>query len=137
MGNETLQPVEVKPENSKKVELEIEAMELENELKRVKIEAALNEQTKQMGSSVEEANRTLMMATQALEKAYNDHEEKSNGDQMGKQMASMSEAISKVGDAIKEFSTVSSQNTQSALSMISKPKKLIRENGRIARIETD
>ena len=137
VGSESPQPVEVKPENSKKVELEIEAMELENELKRVKIEAALNEQTKQMGSSVVEANRTLMMATQALEKAYNDHEEKSNGDEMGKQMASMSEAISKVGDAIKEFSAVSSQNTQSALSMISKPKKLIRENGRIARIETD
>jgi hypothetical protein len=41
-GDQGMQLVEGKPENSKKVELEIEAMELENELKRVKIETALN-----------------------------------------------------------------------------------------------
>jgi hypothetical protein len=131
------QNIEVKQENSKKIELEIEAMELENELKRVKIESALNEQAKQLSGTVEEANRTLLMATQALEKATGEHSEKENNNHVEKQIASMSEAISKVGDAIKEFSSVSTQNTQSALSMIGKPKKLVRENGRIARIETE
>jgi archaellum component FlaG (FlaF/FlaG flagellin family) len=56
---------------------------------------------------------------------------------MEKQMASVSEAISKIGDAIKEFSTASTQNTQSALSMIQKPKRIVRENGRVTRIETE
>ena len=97
------------------------------------------EQGKQTAEA--EAKRVLMMATQALERATSDDSdddsEKESDNKVEKQIESVSEAISKIGDAIKEFSIVSTQNTQSALSMIQKPKRIVRENGRVARIETE
>jgi hypothetical protein len=116
--------------------LQVEVMKAQISLQKLKIEKAklLMEHGKKIED--EEANRALMMAEppEQEEEKSEDSEKESN---MEKHMASVSEAISKIGDAIKEFSAASTQNTQSALSMIQKPKRIVRENGRVTRIETD
>jgi hypothetical protein len=118
--------------------LQVEVMKAQISLQKLELEKAklLMEQGKKIAD--EEANRALMMAEppeqEEEEEKSDDSEKESN---MEKQMASVSEAISKIGDAIKEFSAASTQNTQSALSMIQKPKRIVRENGRVTRIETE
>lgn len=119
--------------------LEIEKVKTQISFQKLELEKTklMMEQDKYVAG--EEAKRVLMMATQVLQEATSDDsdddsEKESN---VEKQIASVSEAISNIGDAIKEFSIVSAQNTQSALSMIQKPKRIVRENGRVARIETD
>jgi hypothetical protein len=116
--------------------LQVEVMKTQISLQKLELEKAklLMEQGRQVAQ--EESNRALMMAEppEQEEEKSDDSEKESN---MEKQMASVSEAISKIGDAIKEFSTASTQNTQSALSMIQKPKRIVRENGRVTRIETE
>ena len=121
--------------------LQIEKVKTQISFQKLELEKAklMMEQGKQTAEA--EAKRVLMMATQALEKATSDDSdddsEKESDNKVEKQIESVSEAISKIGDAIKEFSIVSTQNTQSALSMIQKPKRIVRENGRVARIETE
>jgi len=115
--------------------LQVEVMKAQISLQKLELEKAklLMEQGRQIAQ--EESNRALMTAEPPEQEEESDDSEKESN--MEKQMASVSEAISKIGDAIKEFSAASTQNTQSALSMIQKPKRIVRENGRVTRIETE
>jgi hypothetical protein len=115
--------------------LQVEVMKAQISLQKLELEKAklLMEQGRQIAQ--EESNRALMTAEPPEQEEESEDSEKESN--MEKHMASVSEAISKIGDAIKEFSAASTQNTQSALSMIQKPKRIVRENGRVTRIETE
>lgn len=128
---ETVQ-VETQPQLSAKEILELESIQLENDLKRAKIEAMFNDQAKQINDTVSEASKSLLAATQAIERLENSKQAEDNPN-----INLISEAINKIGEAINTFSNVSAQNTQNAIAMISKPKKLIRENAKTTRVELD
>ena len=121
----------------KNKELELESKQLENDLKRAKIESLSKDQNKEIQNSILEANQSLIMASQMLEKLSGESKEKPENDAVSQNIAAISEAIAKIGDAINAFSEASIKNTKEALSMVSKPKRIVRENGKISRIETD
>lgn len=135
--NETEMEDEDKDLERRNKELELESKQLENDLKRAKIESLSKDQNKEIQNSILEANQSLIMASQMLEKLSGESKEKPENDAVSQNIAAISEAIAKIGDAINAFSEASIKNTKEALSMVSKPKRIVRENGKISRIETE
>jgi hypothetical protein len=121
------QPVEVSASQvDEKSLLEIEAMRLENEMRRRKVEST-DSQIEQLRSE-RQANDSMIQASEAMQNAVAN---------LGQSVAVIGNAVGKMSEAVGQFAEVSSQNAEKAIAAISKPKKIIREKGRIARIETE
>ncbi len=56
---------------------------------------------------------------------------------LGQSVAVIGDAVEKMSEAVGQFADTSRANTEKAIAAISKPKRVIREKGRISRIETD
>jgi uncharacterized protein YoxC len=122
----------------------------ENQLRLKKIESMDAEIQAQQSVALQQ----LTARTAAVQEAVSGLEKSTSiigesiGDALGvaveKMTATMGEAVGKVGDAVQEvgsavnnFTDTSLENTERALQAISKPKRVVREKGRISRIETE
>jgi hypothetical protein len=106
-----------------RAELELEAMRLENRMRKNKAEA-----TETQIQSDRAASETAMQASQAMQQA----------------VAGLSESVSVIGnavgqmsEAVGQFAQVTAQNADKAIAALSRPKRVVREKGRISRIETE
>jgi hypothetical protein len=109
-----------------RTQLQLEAMALENEIKR----------------------RQLMEQDAMLERAYAERDalqsgaESSNGMRevvsgLGESVSAISDAVGQMREAIGTLADSNAANAERALQALAKPKRIVRERGRIARIETD
>jgi hypothetical protein len=106
--------------------LEIEAMRLENQLRRNKVEAT-DGQIEQLRAE-RQANDSMVQASQAMQQAVAG---------LGQSVAVIGDAVGRMSDAVGQFAATSSRNTDKAIEAISRPKRVVRERGRISRIETE
>jgi hypothetical protein len=109
-----------------KTMLEIEAMRLENEMRRRKVDST-DSQIEQLRSE-RQANDSMVQASAAMQQAV---------DGLGQSIAFIGDAVGKMSQAVGQFADVSSQNTDKAIAAISRPKRIVREKGRVSRIETE
>jgi response regulator RpfG family c-di-GMP phosphodiesterase len=140
----------VSPLVEAKLAAEVEALRTENQLRLKKIESMDAEIQAQQSVALQQ----LTARTAAVQEAVSGLKESTSiigesiGDALGvaveKMAATMGEAVGKVGDAVQEvgsavnnFTDTSLENTERALQAISKPKRVVREKGRISRIETE
>jgi hypothetical protein len=114
------------PQIDQKTALEIEAMMLENQLRRTKVEAT-DGQIEQLRAE-RQANDSMVQASEAMQQAVAG---------IGQTVAVIGEAVGKMSEAVGQFAESSSRNTDKAIEALSKPKRVVRERGRIARIETE
>jgi hypothetical protein len=106
--------------------LEIEAMRLENQLRRNKVEAT-DGQIEQLRAE-RQANDSMVQASQAMQQAVAG---------LGQSVSVIGDAVGRMSDAVGQFAATSSRNTDKAIEAISRPKRVVRERGRISRIETE
>jgi chromosome segregation ATPase len=106
--------------------LELESMQIENDLKR----RQLDEQEARLARVMEElaASETKNTAAEEMQAVVENLRER---------VAVIDSAVSKIGEAMGELSGVMRDNADRAIAAISKPKRIVRERGRIARIETE
>jgi hypothetical protein len=106
--------------------LELESMQIENDLKR----RQLDEQEARLARVMEElaASETKNTAAEEMQAVVENLRER---------VAVIDSAVSKIGEAMGELSGVMRENADRAIAAISKPKRIVRERGRIARIETE
>lgn len=109
-----------------KMALELEAMRLENEMRRRRVEATDTE-VEQLRAE-RQNNDSMMQASQAMQDAVAG---------LGQSVAVIGDAVGKMGEAVGQFAETSRLNTDKAIAAISRPKRVVREKGRIARIETE
>jgi len=109
-----------------KTALEIEAMRLENEMRRRKVEST-DTQIEQLRAE-RQANDSMVQASQAMQEAVAG---------LGQSVAVIGDAVGKMSEAVGQFAETSRANTDKAIAAISRPKRVVREKGRIARIETE
>jgi hypothetical protein len=109
-----------------KTALELEAMRLENEMRRRRVEATDTE-VEQLRAE-RQANDSMVQASQAMQEAVAG---------LGQTVAVIGDAVGKMGEAVGQFAETSRANTDKAIAAISRPKRVVREKGRIARIETE
>jgi len=121
-GGGTAMPTQM----DEKTMLEIEAMRLENEMRRRKVDST-DSQIEQLRSE-RQANDSMIQASAAMQQAV---------DGLGQSVAFIGDAVGKMSQAVGQFADVSSQNTEKAIAAISRPKRIVRERGRVSRIETE
>ena len=114
------------PPVDEKTLLEIEAMRLENQLKRNRVEAT-DTQIEQLRAE-RQTNDSMVQASQAMQQAVAG---------LGQSVAVIGDAVGKMSSAVGQFAEVSSRNADKAIEAIARPKRIVREKGRIARIETE
>jgi hypothetical protein len=106
--------------------LELEALRLENEMRRRKVEST-DTQIEQLRAE-RQANDSMVQASAAMQEAVAG---------LGQSVAVIGDAVGKMSDAVGQFADTSRTNTDKAIAAISRPKRVVREKGRIARIETE
>jgi hypothetical protein len=114
------------PPMSERESLEVEAMRLENEMRRRKVEST-DTQIEQLRAE-RQANDSMVQASQAMQEAVAG---------LGQSVAVIGDAVGKMSEAVGQFADTSRANTDKAIAAISRPKRVVREKGRIARIETE
>jgi hypothetical protein len=114
------------PQMDEKTMLEIEALRLENEMRKRKVDST-DSQIEQLRSE-RQANDSMVQASAAMQQAV---------DGLGQSIAFIGDAVGKMSEAVGQFANVSSQNTDKAIAAISRPKRIVREKGRVSRIETE
>ena len=126
-GGQQQQPAQQQmPRMDEKTMLEIEAMRLENQLKRNRVEAT-DTQIEQLRAE-RTTNDSMVMASEMMQAA----------------VSGIAEAVDKIGGAMEQLATSNTQNAEKAtqnvekaIQSINKPKRVVREKGRITRIETE
>jgi hypothetical protein len=129
-GGEQQQSQQSQPQQmqmpDEKTMLEIEAMRLENQLKRNRVEAT-DTQIEQLRAE-RTTNDSMVMASEMMQQA----------------VTGIAEAVDKIGGAMEQLATSNTlnaekatQNAERAIQSINKPKRVVREKGRITRIETE
>lgn len=114
------------PPMSEREALEVEAMRLENEMRRRKVEST-DTQIEQLRAE-RQANDSMVQASQAMQEAVSG---------LGQSVAVIGDAVGRMSEAVGQFAATSSANTDKAIAAISRPKRVVREKGRISRIETE
>jgi hypothetical protein len=123
-GGEQQQPAQQMPRMDEKTMLEIEAMRLENQLKRNRVEST-DTQIEQLRAE-RTTNDSMVMASEMMQQA----------------VSGIAEAVDKIGGAMEQLATSNTlnaekatQNVEKAIQSINKPKRVLREKGRIVGIE--
>jgi hypothetical protein len=106
-----------------RAELELEAMRLENRMRKNKAEA-----TETQIQSDRAASETAMQASQAMQQAVIG---------LSESVSVIGNAVGQMSEAVGQFAQVTSQNADKAIAALSRPKRVVREKGRISRIETE
>lgn len=111
---------------SERERLELEAMAIENSLKRRQLE----EQEARLAQLQEElaASQGRNMASGEMQQVVENLRER---------VSLIDQAVARIGEAMGEMSGVMRENAERAISAITRPKRLVRERGRIARIEVE
>jgi hypothetical protein len=111
------------PPRDERGELELEALRLENRLRKNKADA-----TEELIKSDRAASETVMQASEAMQQAVAG---------LGQSVAVIGSAVGQMSEAVGQFAQVSSQNADKAIKALSRPRKIVRDKGRISRIETE
>jgi hypothetical protein len=111
------------PARDERGELELEALRLENRLRKNKADA-----TEELIKSDRAASETVMQASEAMQQAVAG---------LGQSVAVIGSAVGQMSEAVGQFAQVSSQNADKAIKALSRPRKIVRDKGRISRIETE
>ena len=117
-------PEPAAPQIDQKTALEIEAMMLENQLRRNKVEST-DGQIEQLRAE-RQANDSMVQASEVMQQAVAG---------IGQTVAVIGEAVGKMSEAVGQFAEASSRNTDKAIEALSKPKRVVREKGRVVGIE--
>jgi len=106
--------------------LELEAMEIENGIKRRQLEeqdAKLARVREELAAS-EVKNQTAEEMAQVVEN-------------LRERVTVIDQAVSRIGETMAEMAGVMRENADRAIAAISRPKRIVREKGRVARIEVE
>jgi hypothetical protein len=109
-----------------KAELELEALRLENRMRKNKADAT-DTQVEQLKAE-RMTNDSMMQASVAMQQAVTG---------LSESVAVIGDAVGQMSQAVGQFAAVSSENTDKAIAALSKPKRFVREKGRITKIETE
>jgi hypothetical protein len=112
------------PQVDQKTALEIEAMMLENQLRRNRVEST-DGQIEQLRAE-RQANDSMVQASEVMQQAVAG---------IGQTVAVIGEAVGKMSEAVGQFAEASSRNTDKAIEALNKPKRVVREKGRVVGIE--
>jgi hypothetical protein len=112
------------PQIDQKTALEIEAMMLENQLRRNRVEST-DGQIEQLRAE-RQANDSMVQASEVMQQAVAG---------IGQTVAVIGEAVGKMSEAVGQFAEASSRNTDKAIEALNKPKRVVREKGRVVGIE--
>jgi uncharacterized coiled-coil protein SlyX len=106
--------------------LALEAMQIDNDLKR----RTLDEQDQKLAKLREElaASQNQAQAAEALQQLVTG---------LDQRVADINATVGAMDDAIRKFNESITANTAKALEAIARPKRVVRERGRITRIETE
>ena len=97
---------------------------LENQLRRNRVEAT-DGQIEQLRAE-RQANDSMVQASEVMQQAVAG---------IGQTVAVIGEAVGKMSEAVGQFAEASSRNTDKAIEALSKPKRVVREKGRVVGIE--
>ncbi len=117
-------PAEVGPDE--RTRLELEAMEIENGIKRRQLEeqdAKLARVREELAAS-EVKNQTAEEMAQVVEN-------------LRERVTVIDQAVARIGETMAEMAGVMRENADRAIAAISRPKRIVREKGRVARIEVE
>jgi hypothetical protein len=109
-----------------KTELELEALRLENRMRKNKVDAT-DTQIEQLKAE-RMTNDTMVQASQAMQQAVIG---------LSESVSVIGNAVGQMSEAVGQFAQVTSQNADKAIAALSRPKRVVREKGRISRIETE
>lgn len=109
-----------------RTQLELEAMRLDNMERQEKITAARGK-VEQINAD-REANNTMAQAASAMQQAVIG---------LSESVSVIGSAVGQMSEAVGQFAQVTSQNADKAIAALSRPKRVVREKGRISRIETE
>ena len=109
-----------------RTQLELEAMRLDNLERQEKITAARGK-VEQINAD-REANNTMAQAASAMQQAVTG---------LSQSVSVIGDAVGQMSQAVGQFAAVTSENSDKALKALSRPKRVVREKGRISRIETE
>jgi len=109
-----------------RTQLELEALRLDNMERQEKITAARGK-VEQINAD-REANNTMAQAASAMQQAVTG---------LSQSVAVIGDAVGQMSQAVGQFAAVTSENSDKAIKALSRPKRVVREKGRISRIETE
>jgi hypothetical protein len=109
-----------------KTELELEALRLENRMRKNKVDAT-DTQIEQLRAE-RVTNDTMVQASEAMQQAVIG---------LSESVSVIGSAVGQMSEAVGQFAQVTSQNADKAIAALSRPKRVVREKGRISRIETE
>jgi hypothetical protein len=109
-----------------RTQLELEAMRLDNLERQEKITAARGK-VEQINAD-REANNTMAQAASAMQQAVTG---------LSQSVSVIGDAVGQMSQAVGQFAAVTSENSDKAIKALSRPKRVVREKGRISRIETE
>jgi hypothetical protein len=114
------------PMMSERERLELEAMMIENAIR---------------SRQLEEQEATLARVQEELAASQTQNTTSADMQQMvetlRERVGMIDETVARIGDAITEMAGVMRENADRAIAQISRPKRIVRERGRIARIEVE
>jgi hypothetical protein len=114
------------PMMSERERLELEAMMIENAIR---------------SRQLEEQEATLARVQEELAASQTQNTTSADMQQMvetlRERVGMIDETVARIGDAIAEMAGVMRENADRAIAQISRPKRIVRERGRIARIEVE
>jgi len=114
------------PPRDEKTELELEALRLENRMRKNKVDAT-DTQIEQLKAE-RMTNDTMVQASQAMQQAVIG---------LSESVSVIGNAVGQMSEAVGQFAQVTSQNADKAIAALSRPKRVVREKGRISRIEIE
>jgi hypothetical protein len=109
-----------------RTQLELEAMRQENRIKKAKADQTDDEL--QMLRAERQTNEAMVAGVQAMQQAIVG---------LGDAAAMIQASAQQINETVGQFAEVTSQNTDKAIRALSKPKRIVREKGRITRIEVE
>lgn len=142
IGGDVAAPVEqpgttitVAPEMDQRRMLELESLQLENDLRRLKLAETATQVEKSMNGLA--ATESMMAASQQMQEAVTGLGQSVNETLagLGQTVAVIGDAVGKMADSMSQFADTNAKNAEKAVEAIKKPKRVIRENGRIVGIE--
>ncbi len=119
-------PMQAAPMMSERDRLELETMQIENALKRRQLENS-EAQLAQVYSELDAKNAETQ-SSQGIQQVV---------EGLGESAAAIGDAVAQMRDAIGTLAESNKANVDRALQSINRPKRLVRERGRIARIEVE
>ena len=106
--------------------LDLEAMRLDNMEREEKIRMARGK-VEQVNAD-REANNTMAQASAAMQQAVTG---------LSQSVAVIGDAVGQMSEAVGQFAQATTQNADKAIAVLSRPKRVVREKGRISRIEIE